>query len=261
MTIRKLQGTLIVIATAVTLIALALPASAATVTITFSGSDFFIPRPATATDQEGVFRPIATYDVVANGQSEFVGTTCRFVVTAGNGESVHPYNFGHLETNGSVTDINGTENQPNVARTVLDDPTLVLGETIALFNVMIPDDNGSVSTSVDYVVSATCTTDDTTTTTTVPDVTTTTGPPASTSTTTTPTGSTTTTAPTDTTTTSPGDTTTTTGGTARSTSTIPPVTPDSTLPFTGPIENMIGLSLAAAALILLGAATLLSTKD
>ncbi len=110
--------------------------SAPTPDFTFTGSDFFIPRDADQTDQEGVQRFVASFDLVANGFEDLVGQTCRIIVLAANGDSVHVNNLGLIVTGGSETDVLETESEPNVLRTVLDDPTLVLGETMELYNIM-----------------------------------------------------------------------------------------------------------------------------
>jgi hypothetical protein len=180
----------------------------------------------------------------------------------GQRKSVHLNNFGAIVTGGNETDIFDTESLPDVLTTQLEDATLVLGETIELYNVMVRDDNGTIGTSVEYVVTVTCTTEEETTTTTVETTTTTTVE------------TTTTTAPTTTTTTLPVSTTsilgttttttvvdtTTTSVAATSTSTIPPVT-GSTLPFTGPPVEAAGVAMAAAALLLLGGGVLLATRE
>jgi hypothetical protein len=205
---------------------MSLPAGAATVVFSFEGDDFYIPRPVESSDQENVYRLLNSYDLAANGYADLIGLECTFSVTAANGESVHLNNFGAIVTGGNETDIFDTESLPDVLTTQLEDATLVLGETIELYNVMVRDDNGTIGTSVEYVVTVTCTTEEETTTTTVETTTTTT---VETTTTTAPT-TTTTTLPVSTTsilgtttTTTVADTTTTSVA-ATSTSTIPPVT-------------------------------------
>ncbi len=231
---------------------LALPAGAAVVSFSFAGSDFYLPRPAEASDQVGVYRLVTTYDLAANGFEDLIGEECTFSVSAANGESVHLLNFGAIVTGGSETDVYDTESEPNVTQTRLEDATLVLGSTIELFNIMLPDPNGLVGTSVDYTVTVSCGTEDTTTTTAA--------------TTTTTEGTTTTTEGTTTTTVSPTTsssvlgTTTSTSVAATSTSTVPPVS-GSTLPFTGPPVEAAGLAMAAAALLMLGGGVLVAGRD
>ena len=260
-------------------------AQAATVTFTFEGSDFLIPRPP-AQAPIGERRLVATYDVIGNGYADYIGSVCTFVVTAANGISVHGNNQGYLVTNGSSTDVLRTEDEPNVLRTVLDDPTLRLGETVQLFNIIgewAEGDNireGFVGTSVDYEVTATCTIqDDTTTTSTSPTTTSSTLPPSSTTSTivttstTAPEATTTTlrvsstTAPDTSTTTQPppSSTSTTIDLTGTSTSTtVPPVSTPSTLPFTdepGDWDQELGLALAGTALLLLGGGVLVAGRE
>ena len=146
------------------LMLMSLPAGAATVIFSFTGSDFYIPRPSAASDQVGVYRLLTTYDLAANGHANLIGLECSFSVSAANGDSVHPNNFGAITTGGEETDIFDTESEPNVTTTTLEDATLVLGATIELYNVMLPDDDDIVATSVDYVVDVTCETEETTTT-------------------------------------------------------------------------------------------------
>ena len=216
---------------------------------TFTGSDFFLPRDADQTDQEGVERFVASFDLVANGLEDLVGQTCAIIVLAGNGDSVHLNNFGLIVTGGSETNVLETESEPNVLRTVLDDPTLVLGETMELYNIMVPDPENIVATSVEYFVSVFCAEQTTTTppeTTTTPPETTTTPPETTTTppeTTTTPPETTTT--PPETTTTPPETTTTTIPITTTSIS----ATTVQTLPFTGPGAGGGWLSLGAALLV------------
>jgi hypothetical protein len=258
MAARRLMAVLTAVATVALM---SLPAGAATVIFSFEGDDFYIPRPVGSSDQENVYRLLNSYDLAANGYADLIGLECTFSVTAANGTSVHLNNFGAIVTGGNETDIFDTESLPDVLTTQLEDATLVLGETIELYNVMVRDDNGTIGTSVEYVVTVTCTTEEETTTTTV-------------ETTTTTTVETTTTAPTTTTTTLPVSTTsilgttttttvadtTTTSVAATSTSTLPPVTGD-TLPFTGPPVEAAGIAMAAAALLLLGGGVLLATRE
>lgn len=254
---------------------MSLPAAAAPIEL-FVADDFYIPRPAENSDQVGVRRLLITFDLAANGYGDLIGQTCAFTVTAANGESVHLNNFGVLVTGDTESDVLHTESLPNVLTTELTNPTMTLGPTISLYNVMLPDPNDTVGTSVDYVVIVDCDVEEPTTTTTAPTTTTT----APTTTTTAPTtttsvpGPTTTTSPGDTTTTAPGDTTTTTGfitttttdgsttttgGAGVSSTTVPPVT-GSTLPFTGPVEAA-GVAMAAAALLMLGAGVLMAARE
>jgi hypothetical protein len=264
MAARRLMAVLTAVATVGLM---SLPAGAATVIFSFEGDDFYIPRPVEFSDQENVYRLLATYDLAANGYADLIGVNCTFTVTAANGSSVHLNNFGAIITGGNETDIFDTESLPDVLTTQLEDATLVLGETIELYNVMVRDDNGTVGTSVEYVVTVTCiTADDTTTTTVVDDTTTTT---VDDTTTTTVDDTSTTTAPTTTTTlpvstssilittTTVADTTTTS---AAATSTVPPVT-GSTLPFTGPPVEAAGIAMAATALLLLGGGVLLAGRE
>jgi hypothetical protein len=242
---------------------MSLPAGAATVEFTVEGSDFYIPRPVEASDQEGVYRLLTSYDLASNGFGDLIGTECIFTVTADNDDSVHLNNFGAIVTGGNETDIYDTESEPNELTTQLEDPTLVLGETIELFNVMLRDPNGTIGTSVDYVVTVRCTTVEETTTTTAAETTTTT---VEETTTTTVADTTTTTAPAITTSTVLGETTTTTAPattsstSAAATSTVPPVT-GSTLPFTGAPVDAAGVGMAAAALLLLGGGVLLAARE
>lgn len=263
MAIRRLMAVLTSISA---LWLMTLPAAAATVTFSFTGSDFYIPRPVASSDQEGVLRLLTSYDLAANGFGDLIGTNCGFTVSAANGESVHLNNYGAIITGGNETDVLDTESLPNVLTTTLTDNTLTLGPTIDLYNVMLRDGNNTIGTSVDYVVTVVCETEDTTTTTqattttTTVETTTTTAPS-----TTTTAPSTTTTAPPVTTTSILGTTTTTTGETttssvaATSSTTVPPVT-GSTLPFTGPVEAA-GVAMAASALLLLGAGLLLAARE
>lgn len=242
---------------------MSLPAGAAAVEFSFTGSDFFIPRPVDATDQEGVYRLLATYDLAANGYGDLVGTACGFEVTADNDDSVHLNNFGAIITGGNETDIYGTESAPNVLTTTLEDDTLVLGPTIELYNIMLEDPSGRIGTSVDYVVTVSCFTEVESTTTTTVETTTTT---AVETTTTTAVETTTTTAPEvstssvliTTTTTAPEVTT--SSVLATTSSTVPPVS-GSTLPFTGAPVETAGMVMAAVALVLLGGGVLLASRN
>lgn len=238
---------------------LSLPAGAAVVSFSFTGSDFYLPRPAEASDQVGVYRLVATYDLAANGFEDLIGDECTFGVSAANGESVHLMNFGAIVTGGNETDVYDTESEPNVTQTRLEDATLVLSSTIELFNVMLPDPNGLVGTSVDYTVTVTCGTEDTTTTTAATTTTTEETTTTTASTTTTTEGTTTTTAS-PTTSSSVLGTTTSTSVAATSTSTVPPVS-GSTLPFTGPPVEAAGLAMAAAALLMLGGGVLVAGRE
>jgi hypothetical protein len=229
----------------------ALPAGAAVTTFLFTGSDFYVPRPANASDQVGVLRLRTTFDLAANGYEDLIGTECSFEVDASNGDSVHPDNYAAVVTGGNETDVYFTEAEPNVTETVLEDETLVLGSTIELYNVMLPDPDDTIGTSVDFTVYVTCTTDETTTTTTEATTTTTEA------TTTTTEATTTTTAPT---TTTSLVVTTTSSVLGTTTTTLPPVSP-STLPFTGSPADVAGLAMAATALLLLGGGALLASRS
>ena len=150
---------------------------------------------------------------------------------------------GGLVTGDSETDVLETESEPNVLRTVLDDRTLVLGETMELYNIMVPDDEGDRGHlrgihGVGVLRRAGHHDDAPETTTTTPETTTTT------SETTTTTPETTTTTP-ETTTTTPETTTTTIPITTTSIS----ATTLQTLPFTGPGAGGGWLSLGAALLV------------
>jgi LPXTG-motif cell wall-anchored protein len=158
-------------------VVLAVPAQAQTVSFSFSASDSFIPRHEDQTDQEGVRRFLASFDLAANGFADLIGTTCTLNVHAANGESIHPNNFGVIVTGNSESDVLDTESEANVDETRLEDPTLVLGPTIELYNVMMPDADGIVATSVDYTVTVTCGQQVTTTTATPPTTSPTTAPP------------------------------------------------------------------------------------
>ena len=179
--LRRRFAAIVVVALVGGAIRVALPAQAQILDpeFTFTGSDFFLPRPADATDQENVPRFVASFDLVAKGFEELVGQTCALLVLAANGDSVHPYNFGQIVTEGSETDVLETESEPNVLRTVLENRLIVLGPTMELYNIMVPDDEGIVATSVVYTVSVFCAGQVTTTT---PPETTTTPPETTTST-------------------------------------------------------------------------------
>jgi hypothetical protein len=244
-------------------ILMSLPALAAPVTL-FTASDFYIPRPAEFSDQVGVPRLLATFDVAANGFEEFIGQNCTFTVTAENGDSVHLNNYGILDTgDGPETEtlILETESEPNVLTTILEDETLVIGPVIQLFNVMIPDPNNTVATSVDYVVMVDCEQQEETTTTTEPEeeTTTTTEPEEETTTTTVPEVTTTTGFFDDTTTTTAPDVTSSSVSQETTSTTVPPVT-GSTLPFTGPPVEAAGVAMAASAMLLLGGGVLLAAR-
>jgi len=171
--VRRRLAAIVVFALVAVPLVLALPALAQTVSFSFSASDSFIPRHEDQTDQEGVRRFLASFDLAANGFADLIGTTCTLNVHAANGASVHPNNFGVIVTGNSESDVLDTESEANVDETRLEDPTLVLGPTIELYNVMMPDADGIVATSVDYTVTVTCGQQVTTTTATPP----TTSPP------------------------------------------------------------------------------------
>jgi LPXTG-motif cell wall-anchored protein len=159
---------------------------AQTVSFSFTGSDFSVPQDVDQTDQEGVRRFLASFDLATNGFADLIGTTCTLNVHAANAESVHPNNFGVIVTGDSESDVLETESEPFVDETRLEDPSLELGPTIELYNVMMPDADGIVATSVDYTVTVTCnqqvtTTTSETTTTTTSSTTTTTAPSTTTS--------------------------------------------------------------------------------
>ena len=147
-------------------------------------------------------------------------------------------------TGDNETDVLETESEPNVLRTVLDDRTLVLGETMELYNIMVPDDDNIVATSVVYTVSVFCA--EQVTTTTAPETTTTTSETTTTTSETTTTTSETTTTTSETTTTTTAPTTTTT---IPITTTSISATTLQTLPFTGPGAGGGWLSLGAALLV------------
>ena len=131
------------------------PAMGEVITL-FEASDFFIPRPASATDQEGVERRIATFDLAANGHADLIGQDCRFRVSEDNGDSVNENNYAVLRTGGSETDISDTESAANVTPTVLSDDLLTMGPTIEMFNVMVAGPGDIVGTSVDFAVMVDC---------------------------------------------------------------------------------------------------------
>lgn len=283
---RRFTGILTAIGiTAYFIAAGALTAQAATVSIEFTGEDFYIPRPADATDQENVERLLASYDLADNGHADLIGATCSVAGTSANGESVHVNNYGMLRSNGDSVTISGTEDESNGVR--LSDRVIVLGETVRLYNVMVPDPDGIVATSVAYTVRVTCTDDTTTTTTSTPTTTSTTFETSTTTsaptTTTTEPGTTSTSSPTSSTTvpgtstttnpppstippgsttstTAPTDSTSTSIITGSTVTTVPPVT-GSTLPFTGPPVEAAGIAMAAAALLLLGGGVLLAGRE
>ena len=163
----------VVVAAAMTLL-MSLPAFAAPVTL-FTASDFYIPRPAETSDQVGVRRLLDEFDLAANGFEDLIGDECLFTVSAFNGESVHLNNFAVITTGTTETDVYDTESQPNVETTALEDATHVLGPTIEFYNVMLPDADGLVGTSVDFIVTVDCEFDEETTTTTAGTTTTTEG--------------------------------------------------------------------------------------
>jgi hypothetical protein len=260
-------------------ILMSLPAAAVPVQL-FTAEDFYIPRPASASDQVGVERLRMSFDVAANGFGDLIGQTCQFTITAANGESVHLNNYGILDTgaaSNNLTDILDTESLPDVLTTTLTDQFLTIGPVITLYNVMLPDAADRVGTSVDYVVTVDCDISDETTTTVDDDTTTTVDDDTTTTvdddtTTTTVDDDTTTTVDDDTTTTTVDDGITTTSGlittttapddsssTVIVTTTIPPVT-GSTLPFTGPPVEAAGILMAGSALLLLGGGVLLAAK-
>ncbi len=239
----------VAVAAAMTLL-MSLPAFAAPVTL-FTTSDFYIPRPADASDQVGVRRLLDSFDLAANGFEDLIGDECLFTVSAANGDSVHLNNFAVITTGTNETDVYGTESLPNVETTTLEDATHVLGPTIEFYNVMLPDADGLIGTSVDFVVTVDCEFDEETTTTTEGTTTTTEG------TTTTTEGSSTTTESSTTTTTIP---TTSSSVLGTTTTTIPPVS-GSTLPFTGPPVEAAGLAMAAAALLMLGSGVLIAARQ
>lgn len=239
------------LAAVVVLGALTLPSSTALAAAMdlFSASDFFIPRPASATDQEGVERQIGSFDLAANGYADLIGQECSFSVLADNGDSVNENNYAIIRTGGSETDVYETESRANVTSTLLEHETLVVGPTIEVFNVMIPGTGGIVGSSVDLTVSVDCSA----TTTTSSTSTSTTTPPAPT-----PSSSTTSTSPADppTTSTTAAITTSTTepgASTSGDTSTTVATATGGTLPFTG-TSGEGALAAGACALVLLGGA-------
>jgi hypothetical protein len=249
------RRTLAAVTAAFGVVLLALPAQAAIVSFSFTGNDFYVPRPAAASDQAGVYRLLTTFDLAANGYADLVGTNCDFQVSAANGDSVHLANFGAIVTGGNETDVYDTESEPNVETTRLEDADLVLGDEIELYNVMLEDPNGTIGTSVEYTVTVMCETTPETTTTTAGETTTTTVV----ETTTTTVGPTTSTVGLTTTTTAP-ETTTTSEVAATSTSTVPPIS-GSTLPFTGPPVEAAGIAMIAAAMLMLGGGVLTSARE
>jgi hypothetical protein len=235
---------------------LALPAFAAPVTL-FTTGDFYIPRPAANSDQVGVRRLLLTFDLAANGFGDLIGEDCLFTVAAFNGDSVHLDNYAVITTGGNETDVYGTESLPNVETTTLEDATHILGPTIEFYNVMEVDPNGTVGTSVDFVVTVDCEYN-VVTTTTVADSTTTLPTTPTTGQVTTTTEQITTTTEQITTTT--GQVTTTTGPDVEVTTTVPSVT-GSTLPFTGPPVEAAGLAMAAAGLLMLGSGVVTAIRE
>ncbi len=260
------------VATAMSAVILMSLPAVAVPAVLFVADDFYIPRPAASSDQVGVERLLDSFDVAANGYADLIGQTCLFTISAANGSSVHLNNYGILDTgaaSNNITDILETESLPDVVTTTLTDQFLTIGPVITLSNVMLPDDDDIVGTSVDYVVTVDCDVTDETTTTTIDDTTTTTSDDTTTTTsddTTTTTGDDiTTTTGFITTTTEPGGTTTVPGDTTSTsvvgstTSSIPPVS-GSTLPFTGPPVEAAGIAMAATALLMLGGGVLLAAK-
>lgn len=245
------------VAAAITML-MSLPALAAPVTL-FTASDFYIPRPAEVSDQVGVRRLLVDFDLAANGFEDLIGEECLFTVAAFNGDSVHLDNYAVIATGASETDVYDTESQPNVETTTLEDATHVLGSTIQFYNVMLPDADGLVGTSVDFVVTVDCEFDEETTTTTEATTTTTEGTTTTTEGTTTTTEGTTTTEDTSTTTVTTIPTTS-SSVLGTTTTTIPPVS-GSTLPFTGPPVEAAGLAMAAAALLMLGSGVLIAARQ
>jgi len=230
------------------------PASAAPVQL-FDAADFFIPRPASATDQEGIERPIAHYDLAANGHSDLIGRTCEFTVVADNGDSVNVNNYAIIRTGSEESDVYETESEANVTTTVMEDATLVPGPTIQMFNVMVPGAGDIVGTSVDFTLFVDCAVPATTTSTTIPSTTSTTSPspgPSTSTPTTAPDPSTSTTAAITTSTSEPGT------SISDSTSTTIPATVTGTLPFTG--SGAPGLGSAAVALMVLGGAGVVAAR-
>ena len=134
----------------------ALPA-AAELTLTETGfqvtaSDFYLPRPAEASDQVGVERLRSSDPIPA----DLIGATCSITIGAANGESTHGENYGIVRSNGDEVIAQDTEDQPNVIKTTQSDRLITLGATIDIFNVMVEDAAGEVGTSVDYVVDVNC---------------------------------------------------------------------------------------------------------
>lgn len=215
--------------------------------VVISGSDFYIPRPVEASDDYGVPRLLVVVDVPVEHQ----GQPCLVSAEADNGDSVHAENFGFILTEGDRADFIGTESEPNVKKVVVQGNPFTPGETVSLYNVMLPDPDGTVGTSVDYFIILDCEAQ-VTTTTTQATTTTTQGTTTTTAATTTTTGDTTTT--TQGTTTTTGESTTTTEG---ETTTTPPN--GSTLPDTGP-TGIVGLVGSAVALMIIGVGFLIGAR-
>lgn len=229
---------------------------------TYSFSDFAIPNP----NRGDTARTLLVIDA-----SEHVGQTCTINVDTVNGESVHPENFVTVEGVIPTIVVSGTEDGAFGEHQNTETVTIGQAGTITVVN------HFSLATSVEGTIQITC---DTTTTTLA---TSTTTPPSTTSTTdmsttssstvtTTPSTSTSSTlVPPAPTSTVPTESTTTTG-VVSTRPTFPinpppdivPVTtvPDGgTLPSTGPeVDNGI-LALTATALLMLGAAGVIATKE
>jgi hypothetical protein len=228
-----------------------LPAMAQTASFSFTGSDFFVPRDVDQTDQEGVRRLLASFDLAANGFADLIGMSCTLNVHAANGESIHLNNFGVIVTGDTESDVPDTESEPFVDETRLEDPSLVLGPTIELYNVMMPDADGTVATSVNYTVTVSCNQQVTTTTTEATSTTTS-------STTSTTTRSTTTSPPTTAppTTSPPTSEVSPTSVTSLPTTVVTTTPP--TLPYTGRAAG--GLLGLGAALVVLGGVALVGVR-
>lgn len=224
--------------------------------LTLQGGDYYIPRPVEASDQEGVYRLMVTAEITGTLLEPFIGERCTFSLVSDNKESIHLNNYAVVDTGATTVPIPGTESVPF---RVTDPPDVFmadLGETVALYNIMEPDPDGIMATSVDYTLTIECvavppTTTPETTTTIPPETTTTTNATTTTTdgTTSTTGGSTTTTFP---------STTTTWGG--ETTTTVPPTT-GSTLPFTGVEEHLPEMVAAGVALLLLGGGALLAARN
>jgi hypothetical protein len=242
------------------------PAFAATTSFTIEASAFITPGNV----QAGDVLTLATFDVAGEGYGSTIGQTCLISATSTNGESVHVNSFAEIVTNGSATDVLGTEDGVNGVHVV--DRMLEIGDTITiLYHVGARAlGEGPLGVSVNLTIGVTCQTEDTTTSTTVSSSTSTTAP----QTTTVPDSSTSSTVPPitppptvppATSTTAPTGSTTTTNPTAcctperPTTSTVPPVTSPPTLPYTG-VSGVAGLGMAAAALIALGGFGVVSAR-